>query len=214
MFPEVVETERLRLERLCHDTVDARGYYELLGDGAALADVVEHMPWEPHAHPKETVDMLDRAEEQWADGEAAKWVVRLREGEAVAEEAASLPGDGRPIAGQTGLRPDWDARSTSLSVWLRPPYWGRGYSGERAAAQLQVAFEHLDLEAVAVTHVVDNDRSRRAIERYVERFGGRREGRLRNYVPFDDGARDAVRYSITREEYRESGGAPEVTVRA
>lgn len=52
-----------------------------------------------------------------------------------------------------------------------------------------------------MTHVVGNERSERAIQKYVERFGGRREGTLRNYVPFDEGPHDAVRYTVSRTEY-------------
>lgn len=55
---------------------------------------------------------------------------------------------------------------------------------------------------VSVTHQVGNDKSRRAIEKYVDRFGGRREGTFRNFHGFgDDGAVDAVRYTISRDEW-------------
>jgi ribosomal-protein-alanine N-acetyltransferase len=171
----------------------------------ALAEVFAQMPWDAHAHPKETFDYVDHKEQEWDDGEVAAWVVRPRAGEDGAGE----------IAGQTGLRPEWDRRVAGFSVWLRPRFWGRDYSVERAAALLHVAFAVLDLDLVAVNHVVDNERSRRAIEKYVDRFGGRREGTLRNFVPFEDGPRDAVRYSISREEYEASRPHDvEVSVRA
>lgn len=203
MFPAVVETDRLRLERLCHERVDAFDYYEAVSD-EATERVVAHMPWEPHAHPKETFDYVDRKEQEWDECEKAAWVVRPREGEDGAGE----------IAGQTGLHPEWDRRTAGFGVWLRPRFWGRGYSGERAVALAHVAFEVLDLEVVAVNHTVDNERSERAIRKYVDRLGGREEGTLRNWVPFDDGPRDAVRYSVTREEYEASRPHDvEVTVR-
>jgi RimJ/RimL family protein N-acetyltransferase len=191
LFPEVVETDRLRLERLCHDRVDLREYYDVVGDEDALDGVVEHMPWDVHDHQKETFDFVDRAEQQWEDGDGATWVIRPREREDGAGE----------IAGQTGLRTEWDRRLATPGIWLREPFWGRGYSGERAAALMHVAFEYLDLEMVSVNHTVDNKQSRRAVEKYVERFGGRREGTLRNYIPFDEGPRDAVRYTVSRAEY-------------
>jgi ribosomal-protein-alanine N-acetyltransferase len=218
----VVETERLRLERLHRDRVDPYDYYDVVGDADALDGVVEHMPWDVHAHPKESVEYLARSEDQWDDGEKATWLVRPREGDAGTEAAAAEDSteadaaeDGAgAIAGQTGLHPEWDRQLATLGVWLRPEFWGRGYSGERAAALMHVAFEVLDLEMVSVSHVVGNDKSRRAIEKYVDRFGGRREGTLRNYVAFDDGARDAVRYTVSREEYRDHHpGDLAVTVR-
>lgn len=193
LYPEVVETDRLRLERLSHDRVDVRKLHEIVGDEEALDGVVDFVPWNVHAHLKETVDYVDRTERQWEDGEKAKWVIRPRNGEDGAGE----------IAGQTGLQTRWNRQLATLGIWLRTPFWGRGYAGERAAALMHVAFEHLDLEMVSVTHSVGNERARRAIERYVERFGGRREGTLRNYIPFDDGPRDAVRYTVSRAEFRE-----------
>lgn len=234
MFPEVVETERLRLERLCHDRLDAFEYYQLLSEEDALEAVVEYMPWQPHDHPKETFDYVDRSERQWDDGEKARWSIRLREGEDGTEaagaaedgsEAAGAAEDGTEaagasedgagvIAGQTGLEPHWDRSLATSGIWLRKRFWGREYSGERAAALMHVAFEVLDLEMLSVTHAVGNDRSRRAIEKYVERFGGHREGTLRNWIPFDDGPRDAVRYTVSREEYRANRPDDrEVTVR-
>ena len=50
-------------------------------------------------------------------------------------------------------------------------------------------------------HVPDNDNSRRAIEKYVDRFGGGKDGVLRNWVPHGDEVRDLVVYSVTREQY-------------
>ena len=97
---------------------------------------------------------------------------------------------------------DWDRRTAILGVWLRKPFWGRGYSGERAAALMEIAFERLHLELVAVTHDAGNEKSRRAIEQYVERFGGRHDGLIRNAEVDGDGTPvDQHRYSISREEY-------------
>jgi RimJ/RimL family protein N-acetyltransferase len=89
-------------------------------------------------------------------------------------------------------------------MWLRKPFWGRGYSGERAAALMELAFERLDLELVAVTHLVGNEKSRRAIEKYVEAHDGRHEGRLRNRDATGEDPRDLHRYTVSAEEYRDS----------
>ena len=106
------------------------------------------------------------------------------------------------FAGTAGLGVDWEKETAELGIWLRPRFWGRGYSGERADRFLELAFDRLDLAVVAVTHDARNEQSRRAIEKYVERFGGRREGRLRNGGVRQDGTPyDLVRYSVTREEW-------------
>lgn len=194
LFPERIETERLLLERLSRETVDLLEYYRICASDPGIEAVTRHVPWEPHETPKETLEFFERKERQWTEAEKAPYVIRPREGEDGAGE----------IAGQCGLRPSWDKRSGALNVWLRERFWGRGYSGERAAAMLELAFERLDLDFVAVLHVVGNEQSRRAIEKYVERFGGRRDGRLRNAIVIDGEPRDEFRYSISREEWTEN----------
>ena len=128
------------------------------------------------------------------DRKRATYVMRRREGE---------PGAGE-IAGFTGLSCYWDRRTGRLGSWLRKRFWSRGYSGERAAALIELAFERLDLEVVAVTHNADNEKSRRAIEKYVEAHGRRCEGRLRNWLPYGEAVADEYRYTISREEYAAS----------
>ena len=191
LFPPVIETDRLRLERCCHETVDLQEYYRICSSDPGIEEVTRFVPWGSHEHPKETAEFLDRKERQWENSEKAPYVIRPREGEQGAGE----------IAGQCGLRPNWGRRSATLNLWLRKRFWGRGYSGERAAAMLVLAFEWLDLDLVSVLHVAGNDNSRRAIESYVDRFGGRRDGLLRNAIVVDGEPRDQYRYSISREEF-------------
>lgn len=69
---------------------------------------------------------------------------------------------------------------------------------------MELTFDRLDLDLVTINHHPDNDASERAIQKYVEVHGGRREGRLRNYLVYQDGTVvDVVRYSITQSEYQE-----------
>ncbi|RJT06085.1 GNAT family N-acetyltransferase [Halococcus sp. IIIV-5B] len=197
MFPERIETDRLILERLCHETLDVFEFYDICSDAdgpEAMDEVTRYMPWEPHQTLLESKEYIDGVEERWADGEAAGYVVRPRGGEAGAGE----------YAGNAALRIDWDRRTGRLGTWLRKRFWGRGYSGERAGALLELAFERLDLELVSVTHHADNDQSRRAIEKYVEAYGGRCEGLLRNWLPHGDAVSDVYRYTISQAEYRDA----------
>jgi len=110
----------------------------------------------PHETKKETLEFLERGRERWEDNEAASYVIRPREGEDGAGE----------IAGFGGFSVDWEKRTAVLGTWLRKRFWGRGYSGERAAALVEVAFENLDLDLVAVSHLPENAQSQRAIEKY------------------------------------------------
>ena len=191
MFPERIETDRLRLDR--HDAaVDALSMYDGAGRSETIAEETAFLTWSPHDHPKESHDVTESFRESWAEREAATYAVFPRDGEDGAGE----------YAGNTGLHVDWETRTGTLGVWLRKPFWGRGYSGERAAALATLAFDRLDLDLLSVGVMPDNERSVRAVEKYVDRFGGRREGRLRNWVAPDGGdPRDVVRYSVSRGEY-------------
>lgn len=189
LFPACIETDRLVLERL-HESVDPLEFYGICSSDPGIEEVTEHLNWEPHATPKETVEFLSHVESQYEKNEGVQYVVRPREDE---------PGAGA-IAGATGLTVDWDRRTGTLGLWLRKRFWGRGYSGERASALIDLAFDRLDLEYVAVMHVVGNERSKRAIEKYVEAHGGSDDGVLRNWDITGEKPRDMHRYTIPQED--------------
>ncbi|KDS91693.1 GCN5 family acetyltransferase [Halorubrum saccharovorum] len=195
MFPETIETDRLRLEPRWPEHVDLDECYRICSSDPGIDEVTEHVTWDPHETKKETLEFLERGRERWEDDEAASYVIRPREGEDGAGE----------IAGFGGFEVDWEKRTAVLGTWLRRRFWGRGYSGERAAGLVEVAFEDLDLDLVAVSHLPENKQSQRAIEKYVGRLGGRREGLLRNHVTFMDGSvHDEIRYSISQDEWRDA----------
>ncbi|WP_246999571.1 GNAT family N-acetyltransferase [Halosolutus gelatinilyticus] len=194
LFPETIETDRLRLEATGPETVDVFELYEICSSDPGIEEVTAYVTWDPHPTPKETADHVERSADRFESNEAASYVIRPLEGEDGAEE----------IAGGAGCDVDWDRRTMTLGVWLRKRFWGRGYSGERAAAFMHVAFERLDLEVVAVLALVDNDRSKRAIRKYTEAHGGGREGTLRNWQVIDGEPVDCVRYSVSRSEWREN----------
>ena len=195
MFPETIETDRLRLEARRPENVDLDECYRICSSDPGIDEVTEYVTWDPHETKKETLEFLERGRERFEDAEAASYVIRPREGEDGAGE----------IAGFGGCSVDWETRTANLGTWLRKRFWGRGYSGERAAALVAVALDDLDLDVVAVSHHPDNEQSRRAIEKYVDRLGGRREGRLRNSLTSADGSvHDEVRYTISQAEWREA----------
>ncbi|WP_137289964.1 GNAT family N-acetyltransferase [Natronorubrum halophilum] len=194
MFPERIETDRLSLERISHNSVDVFDLHELYSDGDDTEEMFEYWDSVPHETVKETYNYVDEAEELWDDLEGAKYVIRPNEDE---DEAGV-------IAGTTGLYPHWEKRSANLGILLDKQFWGRGYSGERADALLSVAFDRLDLELVVAAHIDGNENSRRAINKYVERYGGQYEGLLRNWLSLSDTVADVHRYTVSREEYIEA----------
>ena len=193
-FPTEMESERLRYERLHPDDIDPFELYEHVREGApAIEEITEYVTWDPYSNPKEAFDWVESCGRNFEKGETATYVIRPKSGERAGE-----------LAGIASLDPDWDRKRGTLGTWFRKPFWGRGYSGERAGRFLAFAFDRLDLEIVTVTHDPDNENSRRAIERYVERFGGRKAGRVRNDIVIDGEPRDSVYYSISRDEWHAS----------
>jgi ribosomal-protein-alanine N-acetyltransferase len=193
VFPEHLETDRLRLDRLCRDNVSARAYYDAFG--ARRDDVAEetrYLPWDPLESVGEAADRLDHFERQWEERERAEYLIRPKEGEQGAGE----------IAGTAGLICEWDKDLAMPAIWLRKPFWGRGYSGERADALLELAVDRLDFGVVAIPLHRDNEKSYSAVERYVERHGGRYEGLLRHHAGRYDEPVDHHRFSISQSEYR------------
>lgn len=193
LFPAELETERLRMEQV-DESFDVLEMYEHVREGAPdIDEITEHLTWRPHRHPKETLEFVEHCAEAADSGDGVTYALYPREGEPHAGE----------FAGTAGLSVEWEKRLARFGMWLREPFWGRGYSGERARAFMSVAFDRLDLDCVAVTHHVDNEQSARAIEKYVDRAGGRREGVLRNFNPTRTGeVFDVVRYTVTAEEWR------------
>lgn len=194
LFPERIETDRLVLEQLCHEKVDLFENYRHLSECEEdIEEVLEYIAgFDPHQTPKETKDFIDDAEDSWDKDEMAWYVIRPKETEDGAGE----------IAGGALLEVDWDQRAGTLGIWLRKPFWGRGYAGERASALLDVTFNRLDLEIAKITCEIDNEKSRKAIEKYVEAYGGQYDGVLRHYAVDTDGNPiDYHNYSILREQY-------------
>ena len=198
LFPETMTTDRLRLERLCHETVDVFEYHGLCSrQEPAIEEVTEYLPWESHETVKETQDYIDELESEWKAGTRAEYVIRAKEG---------APGAGETV-GAGGLLVDWETRTGRPAIWLRKAFWGNGYSGERAEAMLELAFDRLGLELVAVPVEDGNDRSRRAVETYVEAHGGDYDGLVRNATVRPDGRIiDHHRYTVTEAQYREAAG--------
>jgi RimJ/RimL family protein N-acetyltransferase len=155
--------------------------------------VTENLTWEPHTTPKWTQKYLRRVEEQRRSGENAKWCVNPKQDPLT------------PTGGVVGLHPRWEKQSGEVGIWLREQLWGNGYAGEALDRLLPIVFYRLDLELVIADVRADNEASRRAFQKFVDRHGGAVDGVIRNEWVDDDGTvYDACRYSIARSEWQES----------
>lgn len=187
MFPETIGTDRLRLARLSEQHVDVLELYDLFRrDADNVSEVFEYVPQEPYRSVMDAQERLEKAEKSWDENESAQYAVYV---------------DGEELAGYTALFCEWDRRSGRIGFTLGRPYWGNGYAGECAMALTELAFDRLDLELVAIGHEEGNDRSKRAIEKYIDRVGGQYDGVLRNWTPIGDAVAAHHRYTVTQEEY-------------
>nr|WP_264475460.1 GNAT family protein [Halorubellus salinus] len=189
----------MRLE--CESVADADlgERYASMNETAIEDGELAYVPIEPFEHLQEARDFVAQREDRMESGDAGTYVVRPRDG----EDGAGYP------AGEAELFAVWDERTAFMTFGLRKRFWGRGYSGERAAALLRLAFERLGVELVSVTHLVGNENSRRAIGKYVDRFDGERVGRFRNQHVIDGEPRDVVRYEVSKADYEASGERPD-----
>ncbi|WP_435364510.1 GNAT family N-acetyltransferase [Haloarchaeobius sp. DYHT-AS-18] len=200
LFPDSFETDRLRFERVGLDTVDTLDVYPYYSTEEGIEQATQYMTWEPHQTPKETWEFVRAMGDRADAGDGKLYALYPKAGEDGAGE----------FAGTAGLHPDWDRQSVTFGMWLRKPFWGRGYSGERADAFVTLAFDRLDLDLVAVTVLDENEQSKRAIEKYVGRWGGQHDGYFRNLQTHGDDPASVHRYSITREDYDASDVNPAV----
>lgn len=191
LFPERIETERLVFERFGHDTVDPFEFYAFVSSDGWREDATDHMPWFRFQRLDEVLDFIDAAEGHWDDGESARYLLRSRAGD--------------EMLGVTAYSPEWEARRAGSDIVLAPEHWGQEFGLERASAFIELTFEQYDLEAYYTTCAAGNEPSRRMIQKYVGRYGGRHEGLLRQHSPRPDGEVTAQhRFTILREEYVEA----------
>ena len=198
MFPEEIETERLRLVRFSRDRVDLDAVHEALARDEQTERELAHVTKSPDDTLKDTWDRFVDAERQWEEGEKARYAVFLLDSEHDSGPDCDGAGD---FAGMAALTPHWERRSARFSLVLKERFWGRGYAGERAIAFMRLAFDRLDLDLVSTGYFEGNENSRKAIEKYVDRVGGQYEGQLRNWVPHGDEVLDLHRYTVTREQW-------------
>lgn len=192
MFPETLQTDSLTLRQFCDREVDVFELYDLFAAGqGSVEDVFEFLSQDPYRTPREAAEDIRDAESDWEDREEAQYGV-------------FVDGD---LAGYTGLSLAWDRRTGRLGLTLDEEFWGQGFAGECALRLTELAFDRLDLELVAIGHETGNERSKRAIQKFIDDVGGQQDGVLRNWVPVGEEVLDHHRYSVTADEYERAMGS-------
>lgn len=188
MFPETIEMDSLNLKQFCEMYVDVFDLYDLFSEKReGVADVFKYVPQEPYTSVKEARDQLDKAEGAWKDAESAQYAVYTVDDDLIGYAVLSI---------------EWKRRTGTLGFILAKPYWGRGYAGECAEALTGLAFNHLDLELVSIGYEEGNERSQRAVEKFIDSVGGQYDGILRNWTPIGNEIVDHHRYTVSQNQYK------------
>lgn len=88
--------------------------------------------------------------------------------------------------------------SVSIAYELTRQYWGNGYMTEALRGVVRYAFDVMGVDIIGISHFIENERSRRVIER----AGFIREGVIPlAFHRFDGKVFDEITYSILHEEY-------------
>ena len=128
--------------------------------------------------------------------------LRARERGSLAEERGHdlmwiVEEDGEPVGWVSLTVINWEHHTATMGYSLEPRAWGRGIGTRAVSMLLDLAFGSGRMHRVECTIMVENEASRRL----VERLGFTQEGRLRSLVEMPGGRRDFYLYSILREEW-------------
>ena len=106
LFPESMETKRLRLERLCEDTIDLQSFHDIY-TGDDMDEIARYLFWDPPRTVKDSRSLLDNEIEAWEEGRKASYIIRPHgQNGRTGLEANEV----NAFAGIAKLLVDWDRR--------------------------------------------------------------------------------------------------------
>lgn len=192
LFPKQIETDRLIFKQVSKETIDPFRLYEFVTRDDWQGAATKHMPWFRFQRLDQVTDFIEKAENQWDDGDVARYLLYSKE-------------EGGDLIGTTGYGPEWEERRAGSGIVLAEEYWGREYGLERASVFVELTFEQYDLDAYYTTCAAGNEPSRRMVEKYVEKYGGQHEGLLRQHSSRPNGeVTDQHRFTIMQSEYEDA----------
>lgn len=190
--PREIRADRLHFHRVHPEEVEFDRLHALFADAEESDEVFAQCGWDAHESEAETRDYLDERAAEWERGERYEYLLEsISDNEYVGTTCLEVGDDG---TGEFGL-------------WLRKPYWGRELGSEVTDALVHVAVECLGAPFVTIGCRSTNDRSRRAIEKFVRRYGGAYYGSAPTVgsESENDDSRSIVAHHewvVTREQFR------------
>ena len=142
----------------------------------------EFLLWSPHQTKGFTKKYLEHIDKKYKRGEFYDWGVEY-EGKMIG------------TCGFTSF--SIENNSAEIGYVLNKEYWGRGIAASCARMVMEYGFSELDLNRIEAKYMVENDSSRRVMEKCLMKP----EGVLRSSVYCKNSYKDIGVYSILRDEY-------------
>lgn len=188
MYPNRIETERLCLEPV-HEQMNPKELYRYCGEeNGNIDDLTRHISWDKHPSVLKSVKVLSNMRNDWFEGEAAHYQISYKNDD--------------EFIGLGSLDIDHSRNRAEIGVWLRKKFWGNKISKERALALSEVGFNLLDLSSIIVIVSEKNEKSQKAVSKYMSKLGGEKCGKIPDGHLFESGdVTDSVIYSVTSEQF-------------
>ena len=141
-----LETDRFILRRLNVD--DADDMYEY----AKCAEVTKYLTWSPHLDKTYTLEYLIYLQNRYKTGDFFDWAVVCK--------------DSGKMIGTCGFtRFFFSHNGAEIGYVLNPAYHGKGIATEVVGRVIRYGFENLALERIEGNFMIENEASRRVMEK-------------------------------------------------
>lgn len=144
-----LSTPRLELTALA--ITDLEAVWPHVADPA----ISEHMSWDPHQSKQETIEFLERVENDLATGRSLTWGIWSMKEFCGVFSVINILRSHRVLRYDRG----------ELAYWCAPKHQGKGLMSEAGHCIIEFAFGRLALNRLVVGHHVENSGSRKLIER-------------------------------------------------
>ena len=169
---------KIKLRRIIKS--DLLDVYEYASD----PETSEFLLWSPHPDTSYTKRYLDHIDKKYRRGEFYDWGIEY-EGKMIG------------TCGFTSF--SIENNSAEIGYVLNKRYWGKGIAPRAAKMVMEYGFSELDLNRIEARYMVENDASRRVMEKCLMKP----EGILRAAIYSKKRYRDIGVYSILKDEYLE-----------
>lgn len=177
-------------------------------DPLLMDEVVLLRPWEATDVPAKVMEFADPSVQRFSWARATPYTEKDARSFFIYQEEARCRGEelsfafvepGNPgvvLGGGSLYEIDREAGRAAVGYWLAPKSRGRGVATHATRLMARWAFDGLGVARLELTCGPDNERS----QHVAERCGFVREGVLRSHMPFKDGRRDTVIFSLLPHE--------------